>query len=123
MVQIILFTMRLYLMTDRPYTIKTAAAYLDCSEQNVRNLCQGGHLKSFRLGGGSGGPYRILVAAMKEYERQCTLSGLEDTGTPMSESTERPAARPWVPKIVTKPSDGSPTSRPRSSGPRRRWHR
>jgi len=35
---------------DRPFTIESAAEYLECSPMHVRRLCKSGQLAYFRLG-------------------------------------------------------------------------
>lgn len=51
---------------DRPFTIPSAAEYLDVSEKYIRDLCRSGRLGHFKLGK----LIRISQANMREFMEQ-----------------------------------------------------
>lgn len=52
---------------DRPFTVETAAEYLECSQKHIRWLCRTGRLAHFRLGGRL---IRIPQSAMRELQQE-----------------------------------------------------
>ncbi len=89
---------------ERPFSVKTAAEFLGCSEKNVRNLCRAGKLRHFRVGCTASGPIRISVSAMAEYVEQrgeqCELSYSAESSTPTSVSTANRSEQVWARRIV-----------------------
>ena len=79
----------------RPYTVKSAAERLACSEGTVRKMCREGRLPNFRIGIGDKACFRSPASALEEFER-CGSSASEADGTPTSESTVSRAERPFV---------------------------
>lgn len=61
-------------MNKRPFTPESLAMHWDVSAASIRNMCQSGELRHFRVGR----LYRIPAAAVEELE-ECQKSALEDS--------------------------------------------
>jgi len=84
---------------ERPYTVKTAAERLACSQATVRNLCRAGKLGSFRIGVGAKAYFRIPASAIEEFERG-GLSETSASSASTSASTGEVSEQAWGPRIV-----------------------
>jgi hypothetical protein len=93
---------------ERPFTVKSAAEHLECSEANVRNLCRAGKLGHFRVGCSQHdkGPIRIPASAMREYIERCSCAFTADSSALTSASEDEPSEPAWGPRIVRLRSDG-----------------
>ena len=91
-------------MTERPFTVASAAKHLDCSAAHIRKLCTRGILRHFRLGGDAKGPIRIPASAMEEFECGSSISG--EGGTPTSVGTGNRDVSAWGRRIVRLRNDG-----------------
>jgi len=62
-------------MTPRPYTPESLALHWGVSATSIRNMCQAGDLRHFRVGR----LYRIPAAAVEEFEK-CQTSASDGSG-------------------------------------------
>lgn len=106
--------------SERPFTPERLAERWVCTPAHIRNLCKRGDLPHFRIGK----EYRIPHLAVLEVEgcdgKMSGSRSTEESGPLSGETEERPDARPFRPRIVTKHSETLPTSSRPTQGRERR---